>query len=243
MMLRRVEGGSMLPGLKPGSVVLAVRRAPKVGEVVIAKQARREIIKRVHAATDKGFELRGDNASESVDSREFGPVAKADILGVVMITLPVATEPPKTRQALGVPLGWVCAIAMIVMALIHLFRIDTWLPLLNGALPGGMMTASLVGALIVIFEVLAVPFLLRMKLSPLMRVVSGFAVALVPLAWLLIAIWGLGFSYSTTQLASFISTPSSWWLILFNAVWLGFNLWVLRELGYDKAAEALRKRR
>ena len=70
LLVRKVSGNSMLPGLKPGTVVIGGRRrAARVGEIVIARQAGREVIKRVHGRDSVLYSLRGDNISESVDSR------------------------------------------------------------------------------------------------------------------------------------------------------------------------------
>ena len=243
MLIRSVEGNSMLPGLVPGTIVVAFRRQPRRGDVVIAHMGTVDVVKRVEKVENGRYYLLGDNRDESVDSREFGAVKKGDILGVVMLKFAVATEPPKPRTPVGAQLGWVVAAVMTGAALIHLFRIDTWLPILDKALPGGELAASLAGALIVIAEVLAIPFLLRMRLSPLMRLKSGFAVALVPLVWLLITLWGLGFNYSTGQFGEFLPVRGSWALIGLNAVWLAFNLWTLWQLGYDQATKNLRKQR
>ena len=232
MLIRRVTGNSMLPGLVPGSVVVAWKRAMHAGDIVIARQAAREVVKRVENIKGDRVYLRGDNSLESSDSREFGPVKKEDILGVVMIKLPVAVDPPKVRTNYTLLAGWIAAGIMTLSALLHLFRIDTLLPLLDNALPGGYTTATLVGALVMVAEVFAVPFLLRMRLSPLMHAVSGFNAMLVPLFWLLVTIWGLGHNISTAQFGEFLSTPSTIPLLMLDIAWLGYNTWVLWLLGY-----------
>jgi hypothetical protein len=233
----------MLPGLVPGAVVVATRRQPRVGDVVIARQAKRGVVKRIESVRDGQFMLRGDNSLESVDSREFGPVKKEDILGVVMIKLPVAIDPPKVRTDYAQWAGWIAGGVLILASLLHLFRIDTFLPLLDKALPGGYTTAALISAIILIVEVFSVPFLLRMKLSPLMHLVSGFNAVLAPLAWLLIAIWGFGHSTSTAEFGEFLKTPSSIPLMMLNTAWLGFNIWTLWLLNYDNIALKLSDRK
>jgi len=80
-----VTGRSMAPTLEPGDRLLVEtwtyrRRAPAVGEVVVAPDPReptRELVKRVAATVDGQVTLRGDSA-KSTDSRRFGsvPVAK-----------------------------------------------------------------------------------------------------------------------------------------------------------------------
>ncbi len=76
-----VRGSSMAPTLEPGDLLLVerwtlVRRAPRVGDVVLARDPRdaaRELIKRVSTVGPGHVELRGDGAA-STDSRVFGDV-------------------------------------------------------------------------------------------------------------------------------------------------------------------------
>jgi nickel-type superoxide dismutase maturation protease len=76
----RVTGHSMAPLLKPGDEVLvdphAYRREPpQPGEIVLAQHPYQ---------TDLRLnELKGDNPSESTDSRAFGGIARHQILGRV----------------------------------------------------------------------------------------------------------------------------------------------------------------
>lgn len=237
MLIRKVEGNSMLPGLAPGAVVVAWRRGVRTGDIVIARQAGREVIKRVTKIMGGRFYLEGDNSLESADSREFGPVKKEDILGIVMIKLPAAVAPPKPLQTYAPLMGWIAGMIMSGAALLHLFRIDTLIPLLDNALPGGNTSASLIAVAIVVIEVFAVPFLLRMKLSPLMHLKSGLNAVLAPLAWLLICIWTYGHGVSTAEFGEFLNAPSSIPLIMLNVAWLGFNLWTLWLLGFSKLSD------
>jgi hypothetical protein len=232
----------MLPGLRPGSVVVAWGAHADIGDIVIARQGGREVVKRLTEIRDARYFVEGDNREESTDSREFGPVKKEDILGVVMITLPVAVDPPKVRTAYAVLAGWIAAGILIISALIHLFRIDTFLPLLDEALPGGYTFAAFAGAVIVISEVFAVPFVLRMKLSPLMQLKSGFLMVFAPLVWLLIGIWCFGYPQSTAQFGEFLNTPSTIPLVMLNIAWLSFNFWTLWLLNYDVAVRGITRK-
>ena len=74
LLIRRVEGLSMLPAFNHGKIVVGLRfvRKPKVGDVVIVRHHRLEIIKRVDQIHDGKVYLLGDNPSESTDSRQFG---------------------------------------------------------------------------------------------------------------------------------------------------------------------------
>ena len=85
----RVEGNSMMPNLNDGDVVLVkpTRRA-RVGDVVLAKHPYIQsvkVLKRVSGINEQDrFVLTGDNPDESTDSRTFGSINSADILGKVI---------------------------------------------------------------------------------------------------------------------------------------------------------------
>lgn len=80
--IRRVNGVSMVPTLKHGQLVV-FRRTSKVrkGSVVIARFFNQTVVKRVQDIEGEKVFLRGDNSLESVDSREYGPVRKEDVMG------------------------------------------------------------------------------------------------------------------------------------------------------------------
>jgi nickel-type superoxide dismutase maturation protease len=88
----RVSGTSMLPLLKPGDEVLvnphAYRRTPpQPGDIVVAQHPFRpevRLIKRVTDVLDSGhYVLKGDNPTESTDSRTFGAISASHIIGQV----------------------------------------------------------------------------------------------------------------------------------------------------------------
>jgi len=85
--LRRVAvaGSSMEPALRDGDWLLALplRRSPRVGEVVLARDPRapeRLLLKRVAAVGDGRCTLLGDRPEASTDSRQFGPVPLGDVV-------------------------------------------------------------------------------------------------------------------------------------------------------------------
>jgi signal peptidase I len=97
------EGRSMLPEIKPGSVLVISRTAygfrppwsdtyllrwasPKTGEVVVFTTPPGEIaVKRCVQVTEgKNFFALGDNSLESYDSRSYGPVSIDRIIGKVL---------------------------------------------------------------------------------------------------------------------------------------------------------------
>ena len=81
-----VRGRSMHPTYGPGDRLLLERwsyrsRAPRVGEIVVARdpgRPSRELVKRVAAVADEGVTLRGD-AAGSTDSRAFGALPRSAV--------------------------------------------------------------------------------------------------------------------------------------------------------------------
>jgi nickel-type superoxide dismutase maturation protease len=91
----RVAGLSMDPTFVDGQTVLVNSKAyeetkPLVGQIVLARlpSTSNPCIKRVEAIVGDRFDLRGDNPSQSTDSRTAGLIPGEDILGQVICTFP-----------------------------------------------------------------------------------------------------------------------------------------------------------
>lgn len=105
-----------------------------------------------------------------------------------------------------------------------------WLPGVNDPL------AKLLAALVVTAEVFAVPFLLCMRLSPLMRVCSMVLGWLSIAWWLYVLVWE---NVTVTALGSnglfgaTLTLPLGWWSVCFMlgvgvlAGWASWGLWPL----------------
>ena len=83
-----VSGDSMSPTLNDGDVVLIDPKAAfAAGDIVLARHPYKKsvrVLKRIDSIDGQGrFWLVGDNQGESSDSRTFGSVSKADLLGKV----------------------------------------------------------------------------------------------------------------------------------------------------------------
>jgi len=92
--LRRVEvaGESMLPVLVPGDRLVVLRHPRwrwRVGQVAALHDPRHPraaalLVKRVAEVSSSGVDVRGDNPAASTDSRTFGPVPAALLVGPVL---------------------------------------------------------------------------------------------------------------------------------------------------------------
>ena len=76
----------MEPALRAGDwiVVRALSRPPRVGEIVLVRDPRKPenlMLKRVADVADGACTVLGDCPEESTDSRTFGPVPLANVLG------------------------------------------------------------------------------------------------------------------------------------------------------------------
>lgn len=86
--------------------------------------------------------------------------------------------------------AWLYAAILTIMVVAQLFAFENLVPLFQDmAFPGGDGTGSLLICLIAFAEIFALPFLLRMPLSPLMRWFSLGCSIFVPLAWLAVTVW------------------------------------------------------
>ncbi len=84
-----VEGNSMAPTYQPGERLTAVRRWRRVqsGDVVVVRdptEAHRWLLKRCVARVGSRVDLRGDNAVDSLDSRDFGLVPGRAVKYIVL---------------------------------------------------------------------------------------------------------------------------------------------------------------
>ena len=84
----RVVGSSMKPSVNDGDLVVyrPISSSLKEGQIVVIKHPEKKsklIIKRIHEMNLHGVDVRGDNHSLSVDSRQFGLISRDLIIGVV----------------------------------------------------------------------------------------------------------------------------------------------------------------
>ena len=140
---------------------------------------------------------------------------------------------PKTRESQKI--AYMYATILIVFVLTQLFTFDKFLVLLESfLLPGGVFTARLLGGVIVASEVLALPFLLGLKLSPFMRIISMVLGWLAALVWLKLSLWLVLTVNAVSNIGFFGTTVSmvpGWWAVFICialgilAAWASWGLW------------------
>lgn len=82
----RISGHSMEPTLPVGSYVLifAWTKHYKVGDIIAFKYENQIVIKRLHSINNHNYVVLGDNASDSLDSRQFGQIPFNNIIGKII---------------------------------------------------------------------------------------------------------------------------------------------------------------
>lgn len=151
---------------------------------------------------------------------------------------PSSALPPKTKLAGRVALLVAALIVLMLVGQLFTFEkfpsviYDMWLP--GVSRPQSVVVA----ALIVLGELFALPFLLRMRLSPAMRFLSMVAGWLTVLFWLFAVVWqnvtltALG---NAGLLGATVGLMVGWWTaLLMTAVailvaWASWGLWPLRR--------------
>lgn len=149
------------------------------------------------------------------------------------------TAAPAAKSAAAAKIAIGTAAIMVMLAVAQLFTFEDFPEVVHAmALPGvNRAEATVLAALTVVAEVFAVPFLLRMMLSPAMRIVSMALGWLVGLWWLAVA------TLQTLQpqpsdniglLGATVELPAEVWSLLLVMsigvliVWASWGLWPIR---------------
>lgn len=147
--------------------------------------------------------------------------------------------PAKSKESQQVATFY--AAVLVVMAVAQLFSFEDFIKLIpTFDLPLGGLWPYAVAPLLVTAEVFAIPFLLRMALSPAFRIVSmvmGWAAAA---GWFLVSLWVV----STAQpvdtvgfLGTAITLMPGWWAVYLSvamgilAAWASWGLWPVGSRG------------
>ena len=148
----------------------------------------------------------------------------------------VAAPEPKTKDAKTIATAY--AVVLVVLAVAQLFTFDDFLKLFVSFELPGVTSPHLLAALIVAAEVFALPFLLRVALSPAFRFFSMLLGWFVAGAWVFVAA-SLMASHSPINNIGFLGTAveilPSWWALFIGVVlglfaaWASWGMWPLRH--------------
>lgn len=141
---------------------------------------------------------------------------------------------PKTRNTWLVSL--LLAAFFVVMIVGQLFTFEDFPAVLDTMwIPLGEAWLPVVASMIVTFEVLALPFLLGLRLSVAMRVLSMVFGWLAILTWLVFSLGNnlQGDIANSGFLGATVVLPAGWWTVLFCvalgilAAWAAWGMWPL----------------
>lgn len=160
---------------------------------------------------------------------------------VGMVAFAQTTQALKSRNETAQSVALFYAGLLVVMAVGQLFSFEKFIPLLESfGLPGGHGTATAIAGMIVVSEVFVLPFLLRMWVSPLLRVVSMILGWIVPLLWILLTVW-LNVTATMAESVGIFGTkvalPVGWWAVCYAVAlgilsgWASWGMWPVADRG------------
>ena len=140
---------------------------------------------------------------------------------------------PKTKEAKNIAI--IYAAILVIMAVTQLFTFEEFIEHIQQLnLPLGEFGTYAIAPIIIVAEVFAIPFLLRMTLSPAFRYVSMFFGLVAAGLWLFVSTW-LAIMNSTASTVGFLGTlvdlTPGWWAVSISfalvilAVWSVWGLW------------------
>jgi hypothetical protein len=129
------------------------------------------------------------------------------------------------------------AAIILAMAIAQLFHFEDFLPLVDDfSLPGGAVVVQLFATGIVVLEVAALPFLLRMRLSTAMRFVSMVSGWMALMLWMAVQLYLNIFhpEVPNSGLAGLVvEVGVGWWSVFLLAAlgtlaaWASWGMWPL----------------
>jgi glucan phosphoethanolaminetransferase (alkaline phosphatase superfamily) len=144
-----------------------------------------------------------------------------------------AAPTPKTKDVLK--MSRVYAVLLIVMAVCQILTFSQFINQFDSfGFPGGHPFSHLLAALIVTSELLALPFLLRARMSPLARYISLVSGWVVGLLWIYVTLFLLTTINSVMNigfLGALVNLIPGWWAVFISvafvllAAWASWGMW------------------
>lgn len=147
------------------------------------------------------------------------------------------TEPPRPNSTSTGYIAITLAAIFVLLAVAQLYSYEDFPNIITSmGLPGGRFFANVYAALLVTGEVVAIPFLLSMRLSPAMRALSMIAGWCVIVAWLFVSFYINMTTNAITNggvLGATIPLSPGWWMVATWLVmagmctWVSWNMWLI----------------
>lgn len=144
---------------------------------------------------------------------------------------------PKTKDVRRI--ATFLAGVFVVMAVAQLFTFEEFLVLVEGfGFASGPGFAHLFTAVLIAAEVFAIPFLLRMRLSPLLRWVSVGMGWIAAALWVFVAVWLVfheGFVTNVGFIGAVAEMMPGWWAIFMSIAlailvgWASWGMWPAKQ--------------
>lgn len=152
-----------------------------------------------------------------------------------MSILVKATKAPAPRTDIAKQISLLYAAILVVLVVMQLFSFDEFLELfVSFNLPFGLAFSHALAPILIVAELFAIPFLLRMAVSPAFRYLSMFLGWLAAAIWLFIS-WWVAATYPDVSTIGFFGTlldvTPGWWAVLLSlalgilAAWSSWGLW------------------
>lgn len=155
-----------------------------------------------------------------------------------------ATEAPAARTKESRQISIFLAGIFVVFAVAQLFTFEEFTQLvLDFRLPFGEGASYALASGIVAAEIIAIPFLLRMKLSIGFRFFSMLSGWFVALFWFFVSVWVVSTSAGVTTIGfigTVVDAVPGWWAAFVSvalgvlAAWASWGLWPVRAVATRK---------
>lgn len=143
---------------------------------------------------------------------------------------------PKSPHVKGIATIYAAILVLFALAQLYSFEEFSVLFVEEFSLSIPFTLTVLLAPLIVTLEVLALPFLLRMRLSPAFRFLSMMSGWFVAVIWAWVSLWAVirePYVETIGLLGTVISLPAGWWAVLLSlglglmAAWASWGMWPL----------------
>lgn len=145
-----------------------------------------------------------------------------------------STPPPAIKTKTTGTISRFLAAILVLIAIGQMLNYEGFVArLVAYGLPLGIVGISVLAGFLVFAELLSVPFLVRLRLSPAMRFVSFVCGWLVLGLWLLLELWlnihtapgGSATARSTSLFGALITPATGWWSVSFIAALIVLAAW------------------